>query len=143
MTESEGWPARTREAHDVGLGVCERADESDGFVFAGEGKEVVLIAQEDGGLGGDLARGGALLGGNHLRGGLRWIAVGVLEEAELVFGDEDVADGVVDGGFGDEALLESLGQGVAEGVAGHLHVDASVLQRGRRRQRGPWRSRGW
>ena len=49
-------------AHDVGLAVGERADEGDGFVGWAEGEEIVFVAEEDGGLRGDLAGGGALLG---------------------------------------------------------------------------------
>ena len=113
-------------AHDVGLGVGEGADEGDGFVLVAEGKEVVLIAEEDGGLGGDVAGSGALLGRDHLRGGLRRIDVGILEEAEFVLGDEDVADGGVDGGLGDEAFADGVGECVTHGGAGHFHVDTGV-----------------
>ena len=85
-----------------------------------------IVAQENGGPRGDLAGGSALLWSYHLRCGFGWIAVGILEEAELVLGYEDVADCIVEGSFGDSTVFESCGEGVAEGGAGHLHVDTGV-----------------
>ena len=109
-----------------------------------EGQEVIVVLDQHGGLGlqlalhfddfliagghealgiGDLPRLGDVLGAGGKRQGLGGVGVGVLEQAQFELGGEQAADGLEHALLGDQALLDGVFHGAdVGGEAGVLHV---------------------
>ena len=104
-------------------------------LFGVNGENVLLVAHQGHGGAGDLFRLGQVFGTGHHPFNLRVVDLGGLGQAEVIFGFQHLAQGVVEPAWGDAAVLHRLHHeavGLLEIRRHQHHVDAGIYGHHRR-----------